>query len=190
MVALSSLTLLGLSVGQTIGGAARSTALLAPRGQQLGTGPNDFQVNKTAAMAGIGPIDDSWRLQLHGTVSKLLSRAELLALPQHTARLPIACVEGWSTGVQTWTGIRLTDLADLAGAAPTDQLLVESLQHGGFRAATLSPGQVHAPDALLALQVNGADLSLDHGFPARIVVPALPGVHNTKWVTRMTFSAG
>jgi DMSO/TMAO reductase YedYZ molybdopterin-dependent catalytic subunit len=191
MVALSSLTLLGLSVGQTIGGAARSTALLAPRGQQLGTGPNDFQVNKTAAMAGIGPVDDSWRLELNGAVSKLFSRAELLALPQHTARLPIACVEGWSTGVQTWTGVRLAALADLAGAAPGDQLFVESLQPGGgFGTVTLSAGQVRAADALLALRVNGADLSLDHGFPARIVVPAIPGVHNTKWVTRMTFLVG
>jgi DMSO/TMAO reductase YedYZ molybdopterin-dependent catalytic subunit len=147
-------------------------------------------VNKTAAMAGIGPVDHSWRLQLRGTVSRSLSRAELLARSQHTARLPIACVEGWSTGIQTWTGVRLTDLADLAGAAPDDRLLVESLQQGGFSVATLSPGQVHAPDALLALRVNGADLSPDHGYPARIVVPALPGVHNTKWVTRLTFSAG
>ncbi|MCA1822236.1 MAG: molybdopterin-dependent oxidoreductase, partial [Pseudonocardia sp.] len=76
-------------------------------------------------------------------------------------------------------------------AAPDDQLFVESLQRGGgFRSVTLSAGQVRAADALLALQVNGADLSLDHGFPARIVVPAIPGVHNTKWVTRMTFLVG
>lgn len=191
MVALSSLALLGLSVGQAIGGAARSTALLAPRGMDLGAGPTDFQVNKTAAMAGIGPVDDSWRLALRGAVSQTLSRAQLLALPQHTARLPIACVEGWSTGVQTWTGVRLADLADRVGAAPGAALLVESLQQsGGFGAATLSAGQVRAADALLALRVNGADLSLDHGFPARIVVPAIPGVHNTKWVTRMTFLPG
>lgn len=191
MVAFSSLALLGLSVGQTIGGAARSTALLAPRGRELGLGPNDFQVNKTAAMAGIGPVDYSWRLEVNGATSRLFSRAELLALPQHTARLPIACVEGWSTGVQSWTGVRLADLADLAGAAPDDQLFVESLQRGGgFRSVTLSAGQVRAADALLALLVNGADLSLDHGFPARIVVPAIPGVHNTKWVTRMTFLVG
>jgi DMSO/TMAO reductase YedYZ molybdopterin-dependent catalytic subunit len=191
MVALSSLALLGLSVGQTIGGAARSTALLAPRGLELGSGPNDFQVNKTAAMAGIGPVDDSWRLELNGATSRSFSRAELLALPQHAARLPIACVEGWSTGVQTWTGVRLADLAGLAGAAADDQLFVESLQRGGgFGSVTLSTGQVRAADALLALQVNGADLSLDHGFPARIVVPAVPGVHNTKWVTRMTFLGG
>jgi DMSO/TMAO reductase YedYZ molybdopterin-dependent catalytic subunit len=99
-------------------------------------------------------------------------------------------VEGWSTGVQTWTGVRLADLADLAGAALDDRLLVESLERGGFGVATLSAEQVHAADALLALRVNDADLSLDHGFPARIVVPALPGVHNTKWVTRLTFLAG
>jgi DMSO/TMAO reductase YedYZ molybdopterin-dependent catalytic subunit len=35
--------------------------------------------------------------------------------------------------------------------------------------------------------VNGADLSLDHGYPARIIAPAVPGVHCTKWVARMTF---
>jgi DMSO/TMAO reductase YedYZ molybdopterin-dependent catalytic subunit len=195
MVAASSLALLGLSVGQTIGGAARSTALLAPRGEELGTGlpesQPDFQVNKTAAMAGIAPVDDTWRLELKGDTSRSLSRAQLLALPQHTARLPIACVEGWSTGLQTWTGVRLADLAALAGASAGARLFVESLQRGGgFGSATLSAGQVRATDALLALRVNGADLTLDHGFPARIVVPALPGVHNTKWVTRLTFLAG
>jgi DMSO/TMAO reductase YedYZ molybdopterin-dependent catalytic subunit len=191
MVAAGSLTLFVLSVGQTIGGATRSTALLAPRGQNMGSGPTDFQVNKTAAEAGIDPTDASWRLDLTGAASTSLSRAQLLALPQHTARLPIACVEGWSTGVQTWTGVRLADLAAMVGAAPDTSLFVESLQRGGgFGSATLSAGQVQASDALLALRVNGADLSIDHGFPARVIVPALPGVHNTKWVTRLTFLPG
>ena len=43
--------------------------------------------------------------------------------------------------------------------------------------------------SLLALQVGGEDLALDHGYPARIIVPALPGVHNTKWVGALTFRA-
>ena len=42
-------------------------------------------------------------------------------------------------------------------------------------------------DALLAFRVNGVDLSLDHGYPARIIVPALPGVHCTKWVASIDF---
>ena len=192
MVAAGSLTLVGLSVGQTIGGVTRSTALLAPRGQDIGLGSQelkpDFQVNKTAAEAGIDPVGASWRLELNGAANTSLSRPQLLAMPQHTARLPIACVEGWSTGLQTWTGVRLADLATKVGAAPDSSVFVESLQRGGgFGSATLSADQVTAPDALLALQVNGADLTIDHGFPARVVVPALPGVHNTKWVTRLTF---
>jgi DMSO/TMAO reductase YedYZ molybdopterin-dependent catalytic subunit len=40
---------------------------------------------------------------------------------------------------------------------------------------------------MLALRVNGADLSRDHGYPARTIVPAAPGVHNTKWVNKITF---
>ena len=46
----------------------------------------------------------------------------------------------------------------------------------------------HDERSLLALRVNGADLSLDHGYPARIIVPALPGVHNTKWVGELAFA--
>jgi DMSO/TMAO reductase YedYZ molybdopterin-dependent catalytic subunit len=69
-------------------------------------------------------------------------------------------------------------------------VFVESLQPKGvLREATLSRDQLNADDALLALRVNGEDLSLDHGFPARVIVPALPGVHNTKWVGRLTFRA-
>ena len=43
------------------------------------------------------------------------------------------------------------------------------------------------PRSLLALRVNGADLSRDHGYPARMIVPAAPGVHNTKWVSKIIF---
>ena len=32
------------------------------------------------------------------------------------------------------------------------------------------------------------DLPLDHGYPARIIVPALPGVHCTKWVGELHFA--
>jgi DMSO/TMAO reductase YedYZ molybdopterin-dependent catalytic subunit len=113
-----------------------------------------------------------------------------MALELHTARLPIACVEGWSTGTQRWTGVRLRDLAAMAGVASPKSVFVESLQRGGFGATTLAANQISNPDSLLALQVNGVDLSLDHGYPARVVVPANPGVHNTKWVTRLTFAAG
>ncbi len=186
----ASLGLLVLTAGQAVGGPLRKLALLAPHGRSLGDGPNDFQVNKTAASLGITPAQtgEEWRLRIAGGARELrLSRSELLALPQRTHELPIACVEGWST-TQSWSGVALRDLAALAGAAAFDELYVESLQErGSFRRASLSPRQVRDRRSLLALRVNGADLSADHGFPARIIVPALPGVHCTKWVALLEF---
>jgi DMSO/TMAO reductase YedYZ molybdopterin-dependent catalytic subunit len=117
----------------------------------------------------------------------VLSRAQLLAMPQHTADLPIACVEGWSSR-QRWSGVRLRDLAALAGVPDPSSAHVRSLERGGaFSKATLQANQVTDPDALLALRVGGADLPPDHGYPARVIVPALPGVHNTKWVRSIEF---
>lgn len=174
-----------LTAGQTLGGASRGAALLVPRGRG-----RDFPVNKTAVAAGIAPesVGASWRLVLRsGSSQVVLDRAALAALPQTTARLPIACVEGWST-VQTWSGVRLAELARIVGVPVPRTARVSSLQRGGaFGEATLQANQVRDPDALLALRVNGADLSLDHGYPARIIVPALPGVHNTKWVASIEF---
>src|ERR1700729_802286 len=112
-------------------------------------------------------------------------------MPQHTYELPIACVEGWST-TQHWTGVRLSDLARRVGvpAGEPVTLLSESVQTGGaFRSAVLSSEQVAADSALLALNVNGVPLSPDHGYPARVIAPGLPGVHCTKWVGTMRFSA-
>jgi DMSO/TMAO reductase YedYZ molybdopterin-dependent catalytic subunit len=183
--------LLVVTAGQSIGGPLRHVALLAPRGRVFGTGPNDFQVNITASFAGIDPTltGVSWRLQLRGARVAELSREQLLALPQHTHDLPIACVEGWTT-TQRWTGVRLADLAALAGSPRAGEVLVQSLEERGtFRQVTLSRDQLNDPRSLLALRVNGADLSLDHGFPARIIVPAAPGVHCTKWVASMELRA-
>ena len=184
-----------LSAGQSIGGPLRRFALLAPHGQEVSGPDGDFQINKTAASAGVNAAETglSWRLTLvsdvqSGDTRTKLSRADLLGLEQHTASLPIACVEGWSTDNQEWTGIRLSDLARMAGVPSPSSVLVQSLQHGGgFSQAVLSAGQIMAPDSLLALRVNGADLTLDHGYPARVIVPACPGVHCTKWVTVMAF---
>jgi len=181
----ASALLLVANVGETIGGPLRSVAFLAPRREA-------FPVNKTAATAKVtrDMVGDAYRLTLSVGAGELpFTRDELLALPQHTATLPIACVEGWTT-TQEWTGVRLAGLARQAGVDPeyVTDAYVRSLQPVGVLSkASLNGDQVRAGDALLALKVNGADLPLDHGYPARIIVPALPGVHNTKWVGSITF---
>ncbi|GGM87061.1 molybdopterin-dependent oxidoreductase [Dactylosporangium sucinum] len=193
LVGAGSLLLLVLTVGQSLGGWARYTALLAPRNRNPGSGPDGFQINKTASSVGITATDvgDAWRLIVRGGDRELtLTREQLLQLPQHAAALPIACVEGWSTEDQHWSGVRLADLADLAGLPAAANVLVDSVQRtGSFRSAALRDNQIRDPRSLLALRVNGAELSLDHGYPARVIVPANPGVNNTKWVGALTFRA-
>ncbi|MEU0987876.1 molybdopterin-dependent oxidoreductase [Streptomyces sp. NPDC005953] len=192
LVGAGSGLLLLVTMGQSVGGWFRRTAVLAPHGQDPGTGPNGFQINKTAASLGIRTSDTgaAWRLTVRGGGRQtVLTLDELRALPQYESALPIACVEGWSTTDQLWRGVRLVDLAALVGLErDPPQVLVESVQRGGaFASAVLRDNQVRDRRSLLALRVNGAVLSPDHGYPARIIVPGAPGVHNTKWVNRLTF---
>ncbi|MEU1203434.1 molybdopterin-dependent oxidoreductase [Streptomyces sp. NPDC005813] len=190
-----SLLLFVTTAGRSFDGPLRRTALLTPHGgTEPGGGPAGFQINKTAASRGISAsetTEEAWRLVVRGGGRTVrLSRSDLLGLPLYSAALPIACVEGWSTSDQWWRGVRLRDLAALVGYEPeaAPDVLVESLQrHGAFRSAALRDNQVRDPRSLLALHVNGAPLTPDHGHPARVIVPAAPGVLNTKWVTRMTF---
>lgn len=166
--------------------------MLAPHGQDPGPGPNGFQINKTAASVGIraSDIGPAWRLTVRGGGRQVdLTYEQLAAMKQSESALPIACVEGWSTPDQHWSGVRLTDLAALVGLGTrTPQVLVQSVQRGGsFSSVVLRDNQARDHRSLLALRVNGAVLSHDHGYPARVIVPGAPGVHNTKWVTRLTF---
>jgi DMSO/TMAO reductase YedYZ molybdopterin-dependent catalytic subunit len=185
----ASAALLAVNLGESVGGPLRRLALLAPRGHVFGSGPNDFQVNKSALAAGViaRASDPNWKLTVRGPRTVRLDRATLLDMPQHTYDMPIACVEGWST-TQRWTGVRLADLAELVGAPADAAMHAASFQRGGaFRQATFTAAQVRDHRSLLALRVNGIDLSLDHGYPARVILAAVPGVHCTKWVGSLTF---
>ena len=120
-----------------------------------------------------------------GGTERRLARADLEAMPQTTATLPIACVEGWSAS-GTWGGVRVADLLTLVGAPTGSAVLVGSLQRGGASSRSRLPGNVAAdPQALLALTLAGEPLSLDHGFPCRIIAPNRPGALQTKWVNRL-----
>jgi DMSO/TMAO reductase YedYZ molybdopterin-dependent catalytic subunit len=165
-----------------------AVAVLAPRDPRRG--PQGLAVNRTAAAAGVlaAARDPAYRLTVVGPGGPIaLDLAALNALPQHTAELPIACVEGWSA-TATWTGVRLRELAELAGVDPTRaSVLVESLQTGGrYRASTVAPPHTRDPLTLLALRLDGDVLHPDHGYPVRLIAPNRPGVLQTKWVGRIT----
>ena len=175
------------TVGQTVR-PLRKLALLAPRRPDTGT--QGFPVNRTARTAGV--IDTArspdYRLLVTGKVRRPLTLTldELRALPQRTATLPIACVEGWSTS-QEWTGVPVRDLLAMAGARPRRDRsrACRSQRSRSYRTSDLDHWQAHDPDTLLATHVNGEELALDHGYPLRLIAPDRPGVMQTKWVTQL-----
>ncbi|WP_405673616.1 molybdopterin-dependent oxidoreductase [Streptomyces sp. NBC_01530] len=158
--------------------------LFAPRHPDHG--PQSLPVNRTAVAAGVGRIGaEDYRLVVTGPRPYTLTLDELRALPQHEVELPIACVEGWSKSAR-WTGVRVVDLLERAGAPAQARVRVVSLQlRGGYRVSEMGHHHARDPLTLLALRLNGEELAPDHGFPARLIAPNRPGVLQTKWVGRL-----
>jgi DMSO/TMAO reductase YedYZ molybdopterin-dependent catalytic subunit len=131
-------------------------------------------------------VPAGWRLEITWSGARhALTLDQLAALPQRTATLPIACVEGWSA-TATWTGVPVRELLAAVGAPPDRPVRVVSLERAGLYARSTLPA-AYAADrlTLLALRVNGQVLDPDHGYPCRIIAPSRPGVLQTKWVTHL-----
>jgi DMSO/TMAO reductase YedYZ molybdopterin-dependent catalytic subunit len=169
----------------------RRLAVLSPRRQ--GVGPQGLPVNKDARSAGVAAklADPGWRLAVGGRVARPATltlndlQARMAGSMGHAARLPIACVEGWSEEAY-WRGVRLRELLDEVGAPADAAVRAQSLQRGGYSSALLNPAHARDPDTLLALELNGAPLHPDHGFPVRLIAPNNPGVMQTKWLESVT----
>ena len=163
----------------------RKVSLFAVRS---GDGPQGVPINKSARAAGVtaSATEPAYRLEVvHGNRAVSLSRDDLLRLRQQTSGLPIACVEGWSAHGE-WTGVRLRELLDLVEAPRGAAVEVTSLQERGPFRVTRLPGQFADDDlTLMALALGGEPLSIDHGFPCRLIAPNRPGVLQTKWVRRL-----
>ena len=168
-----------IAAGVTAGDKLPQLRNVGVLSQRSGAGPQGVPVNRTASAAGV-VVDDDWQLMVVDRgIGRALRLADLRAMPQHSAVLPIACVEGWNAWA-TWEGVRLSDLVD----DPLDvaELTLRSPDPGGYGASTVTPQALNHPDTLLALRLNGEQLSLDHGYPARLIAPNRPGVLQTKWV--------
>jgi hypothetical protein len=185
IVGVASAAVVALTAGQSFR-LLDGANLFGARKQ--GVGPNSLPVNRTAAAAKVrdAASDPAWTLTVsNGASSASFTRAELLALPQREVELPIACVEGWSQ-TATWRGVRLGDLVDAVGGRGGSSIRATSLeQNSSYAIMHMGPEYVRDDLTLVALEVNGETLDLDHGYPARMIAPGRPGVLQTKWLSTL-----
>ncbi|NUR81281.1 MAG: molybdopterin-dependent oxidoreductase, partial [Dermatophilaceae bacterium] len=137
---------------------------------------------------------DTWQLEVDGMVERpfTLTFADLAAMPLVERDITMTCVSnevgGSYVGAARWLGVRLTDLLDRAGVKGSpDQLLSTAVD--GFTISTPLAVVRDGRDAMVAIGMNGAQLSDVHGFPARLITPGLYGfVGATKWLTKLTLT--
>jgi DMSO/TMAO reductase YedYZ molybdopterin-dependent catalytic subunit len=153
--------------------------------------PNDTFYRVDTALQIPAVATDQWRLRIHGMVARevTLTFDDLYRRAAVDRVITLTCVSnevgGNLVGNARWTGYLLADLLTDVGIDPdADMLLSRSVD--GFTASTPLTAIRDGRDALLAVAMNGQPLPLEHGYPARLVVPGLYGyVSATKWVNEL-----
>jgi DMSO/TMAO reductase YedYZ molybdopterin-dependent catalytic subunit len=137
----------------------------------------------------------SYTLSLGGLVAKpsSWSYAQLMAMPQVERIVTLTCVSNGVGGDLVsnarWQGVPLRALLDLAGGptSTAEQVLGQSAD--GFTAGFPLELALDGREPFVAFAMNGEPLPVEHGFPARLVVPGLYGyVSATKWLTSITLT--
>jgi DMSO/TMAO reductase YedYZ molybdopterin-dependent catalytic subunit len=138
------------------------------------------------------PVWDStargpWALEVSGLVRRplRLTLADLVRLPRVTQRVDHFCVEGW-TAVAERAGVRVSELARLAGAAPEARYVDFQSFDDDYHESWDIESATH-PQTLVAYAQDGRYLSPGTGAPARLHSPVKLGYKNTKYLTRVVF---
>jgi len=131
----------------------------------------------------------NWDVEVSGLVEHpfTLTYQELRALPGVTVDADMHCVTGWTTLDNTWEGVSFRTLAEMAGPQPEAKWVIAHCAHG--YTSNLSLEAMDQDDVLVAWRNFGEDLTPEHGWPLRLVVPKRYAWKSAKWLTGLEFSA-
>jgi DMSO/TMAO reductase YedYZ molybdopterin-dependent catalytic subunit len=204
--------LVGVGIARAARDTARTTAAKVarklPRATPKVTVPSGTLDEGAGAIAGISPYvtptddfyridtafrppivdEETWTLTIKGMVDRevTLTYDELLARDLVEVPITMLCVSnevgGGLIGTARWTGVMLADLLQEAGVQDgAEQVMGQSVD--GFTAGFPVEVALDGRDAMLVVGMNGHPLPVEHGFPARLVVPGIYGyVSATKWI--------
>ncbi len=130
----------------------------------------------------------TWDLRVRGSVANpfTLSYDELRALPTVRIDADMHCVTGWTTLDNTWEGVPFRTIRDMASPSPEAAWVIAHGANG--YTSNLSLAAMDEDDVLLAWRNHGEDLSPDHGWPLRLVVPKRYAWKSAKWLSALEFT--
>jgi len=130
-----------------------------------------------------------WDVEVSGLVEEpfTLSYQELLDLPRVTVDADMHCVTGWTTLDNTWEGVSFRTIVERA--KPTDEAKWVIAHGANGYTSDLSFEAMDDDDVLLAWRNHGEDLTAEHGWPLRLVVPKRYAWKSAKWLTGLEFTA-
>ncbi|MGX7824153.1 molybdopterin-dependent oxidoreductase [Actinokineospora sp. 24-640] len=132
---------------------------------------------------------EDWRLRVHGLVDNELELTfdDIRGRTQIEKTITMTCVSneigGGLISTANFVGVSMRELLMEAGVRPEAGQVFATSVDGWTTATPVADMMSEERGALLAINMNGEPLPLEHGFPARVVVPGLYGyVSATKWV--------
>ena len=155
-----------------------------PPGQTL-TAPNKWP------LLHFGPVPrtdlDSWDFKIFGLVENelKLSYGELRALPAKEVVADIHCVTGWSRLGDTWHGVAIQEVLSRVRPRPEAAHVIAHCEYGYTASVPLEV--LDDDDMLRCYGWNGEDLSQDHGFPLRLLIPKKYFWKSAKWLRGIEF---
>jgi DMSO/TMAO reductase YedYZ molybdopterin-dependent catalytic subunit len=131
---------------------------------------------------------EHWELEVSGLVEEpfTLTYQELLDLPRVTVDADMHCVTGWTTLDNTWEGVSFRTIVERA--KPTDEAKWVIAHGANGYTSDLSFEAMDDDDVLLAWRNHGEDLTAEHGWPLRLVVPKRYAWKSAKWLTGLEFT--
>ena len=134
--------------------------------------------------------EEAWRFRIHGAVAaeRILTLAQLRGLPVVDLRADFHCVTKFSVLDNVWHGVRPRDVLELVEPAPGfSHVMVEAME--GYT-ANLPREVFDDDDTVFAWRRNGDDISPEHGWPLRLIIPKRYAWKSVKWVSGLELLVG
>ncbi len=135
--------------------------------------------------SGTPPMDmTKWRLEVFGLVEREVSLTweEFQKLPRVEVFSDFHCVTRWARLDNTWSGVAVKTLLELAGGVKPEAKFVSAMGYDYGWTTNLPLEECLAEDVLVATHHAGEALTPEHGGPARLVVPRLYAWKSAKWL--------